>query len=164
MSVAANLEREQLRQFVQQWDELLQAVPEARRRAVEAAGEAVHRDVQRAIQASDMGIESRGRVSSWQTLRLGSRGGWSAISAVKRTTVYSFDRWVNHGGRYRQHTWKGKPVTAGQLTAWLDQGHRTRRGRVPGKGFYSAASENAQARALEAAEQVLEEIAEGAAR
>ena len=50
MSVSRNLEREQVRRFVQYWDRLLQVVPEARKEAVEAAGEAVKRSLNTQIQ------------------------------------------------------------------------------------------------------------------
>ena len=79
MSVSRNLEREQVRRFVQYWDRLLQVVPEARKEAVEAAGEAVKRSLNTQIQSANLSSgEAKGRVKSWQELRLGSGGGWAA--------------------------------------------------------------------------------------
>jgi len=48
------MKREQLRRFVSYWDKLLQAVPEARKEAVEAAGEAVSRSLDAQIQSADI--------------------------------------------------------------------------------------------------------------
>ncbi len=183
MSVSKNLEREQLRRFVKYWDELIQMVPEARKEAVEAAGEAVKRALDAQIQRAGLnGVEAKGRVRSWQELRLGSRGGYAAISPWKET-VYSFDRRAGFGGRYRQHTWNGKPVTARQVTTWLERGHGTgatgrteiswtkRKGQhrrkarwgsgyVAGRQFYAWTKADALDLALKAADQVLCRIAD----
>lgn len=183
MSVSRNLEREQLRRFVKYWDKLIQTVPQARREASEAAGEAVKRSLDIQIQTANLSsMDAKGRVKSWQALRLGSGGGWAAVSAAKGLTVYSFDARRNFGGRYRQHTWKGKPVTAGQVTRWLERGHGTgttgrmetswtKRGRrqrkarwgsgyVAGRQFYAATRDDAQEIALKAADKVLCKIAD----
>lgn len=184
MSVSRNLERNRLRRFVKYWDELFQLVPEARREAMEAAGEAVKRSLDTQIQASNFSsMEAMGRVKSWQVLRLGSGGGWAAVSAMKRSTVYSFDSRRNFGGSYRQHTWKGKPVTAGQVTAWLERGHGTGTtgqietvltkrkwihqrkerwgsGYVAGRQFYAYTKDDALEIALKAANKVLGRIAD----
>lgn len=184
MSVSRNLNREQLRRFVKYWDKLLQAVPEARREAMKAAGEAVKRSLDTQIQTSNFSsIEAKGRVKSWQALRLGSGGGWAAVSAMKKSTVYSFDSRRNFGGRYRQHTWKGKPVSAGQVTTWLERGHGTGTtgqietvltkrkwihqrkergglGYVAGRQFYAYTKDDAQEIALKAADKVLCRIAD----
>jgi len=172
------MKREQLRRFVSYWDKLLQAVPEARKEAVEAAGEAVRRSLDAQIQSADLsGGEAKGRVKSWQELRLGSGGGYAALSP-RKGTVYSFDRRAGFGGRYRQHTWSGRPVTARQVTTWLERGHGTgttgqlesvwtkRKGQhrhrarwgsgyVAGRQFYAGARDDAQDLALKAADRVL---------
>lgn len=161
MSVSKNLERERLRRFIQCWDQLLQVVPEARREAVKAAGEAVKQSLGTQIQRADLSSgEAKGRVSSWQRLRLGSRGGWAAVSAMKGT-VYSRDRRANFGARVRQHTWHGKPVTARQMTTWLERGHGIRpSGYVSGRQFYAYTRDDAQEIALKAADKVLCRIAD----
>jgi len=181
--VTKNLEREQLRRFVQYWDRLMEAVPEARREAVEEAGVAVKRALDAQIQRADLSSgEAKGRVRSWQDLRIGSRGGYAAISPG-RETVYSWDKRANFGGRARQHTWNGKPVTARQVTTWLEQGHgtgttgrmetsrlkggRTRQrkarwgsGYVAGRKFYADTRDDALEIALKAADKVLCRIAD----
>ena len=161
VSTTRNLDREKMRRFVRYWDRLLEVVPEARREAVEAAGEAVKRSLDVQIQSADLSsIESKGRVSSWQRLRLGSGGGWAAISAMKGT-VYSWDKRANFGGRTRQHTWRGRAVTAQQVTAWLERGHGVRpSGYVSGRRFYASTKDDALKIALQAADKVLCRIAD----
>lgn len=161
MSVSRNLEREQVRRFVQYWDRLLQVVPEARKEAVEAAGEAVKRSLNTQIQSANLSSgEAKGRVKSWQELRLGSGGGWATVSPMKGT-VYSWDQRANFGARARQHTWRGRAVTARQVTGWLERGHGIRpSGYVAGRQFYAYTKDDAQQIALKAADKVLSRIAD----
>ena len=161
MSVSKNIERERLRRFVQYWDRLLEIVPEARREAVESAGEAVKRLLDAQIQRADLSSgEAKGRVISWQRIRLGSGGGWAAISPTKGT-VYSWDQRAGFGARVRQHTWHRKPVTARQVTTWLERGHGVRpSGYVTGRQFYAWTRDDAQQIALKAADKVLCRIAD----
>ena len=161
MSTSGMIEREKLRRFVRYWDRLLEIVPEARREAVEAAGEAVKRSLDTQIQSANLSsIEAKGRVSSWQRLRLGSGGGWAAISAMKET-VYSWDQRVSFGARVRQHTWHGNPVTARQVTTWLERGHGVKpSGYVSGRRFYAYTKDDAQEISLKAADKVLCRIAD----
>ncbi len=161
MSASKSIERERLRRFVRYWDRLLEIVPEARREAVEAAGEAVKRSLDAQIQRVDLiSGEAKGRVSSWQRIRLGSGGGWAAVSPTKGT-VYSWDQRAGFGARVRQHTWHGKPVTARQVTTWLERGHGVRpNGYVTGRQFYAWTRDDAQPIALKAADKVLCRIAD----
>lgn len=176
-STTRNLDRERMRRFVQAWDDVLQMVPEARREAVEAAGKAVKQSLDAQIQNADLSsIEAKGRVSSWQRLRLGSGGGWAAISAMKEAV----SSWDQRKG-IRQHTWQGKAVTARQVTTWLERGHGTRLtgkmevvltrrkkiherkergglGYVSGRQFYAWTKDDALDIALKAAEKVLARI------
>ena len=161
VSTTRNLDREKMRRFVRYWDRLLEVVPEARREAVEAAGEAVKRSLDTQIQSSNLsGVEAKGRVSSWQRLRLGSGGGWAAVSAMKGS-VYSWDQRAGFGARVRQHTWHDKPVTARQVTAWLERGHGVRpSGYVSGRRFYASTKDDALIIALQAADKVFCRIAD----
>lgn len=183
MSTSGMMDREKMRRFVQYWDRLLEVVPEARREAVEAAGEAVKRSLDAQIRSADLsGIEAKARVSSWQQIRLGSGGGWAAVSP-KKGTVYSWDQRANFGGRARQHTWDGEPVTARQVTTWLERGHgtgttgamadswskrlgkhqvkeRLGKGYVSGRRFYAYTKDDAQEIALKAADKVLCRLAD----
>lgn len=161
VSTTRNLDREKMRRFIQYWDRLLEVVPEARREAVEEAGQAVKRSLDAQIRSAGLsGIEAKGRVSAWQQIRLGSGGGWAAISPMKGT-VYSWDRRANFGARVRQHTWHGRPVTARQVTTWLERGHGIKPGGyVSGLRFYAATKDDAQEIALKAADRVLCRIAD----
>lgn len=167
------------------FDGLVRELPEVKRKAVEAAGEAVKRSLNAQIRSADLsGIEAKGRVSAWQQIRLGSGGGWAAISPMKGT-VYSWDRRANFGDRVRQHTWHGKAMTAGLLTMLLERGHSVgvrgytakdrlkyrrdlapaRKGgwgstHVAGRQFYAYTKVDAQEVALKAADKVLCRIAD----
>lgn len=161
ISTTRNMEREQARRFVRYWDRRLEIVPETRRGAVRAAGETVKQALDGQIQRADLsGIETKGRVKSWQELRLGSGGGWAAVSARKET-VYYRDKRASFGARVRQHTWHGGPVTARQVTGWLERGHGTGTGGyVAGRQFYACTRDDAQRIALKAADRVLCRIAD----
>lgn len=56
---------------------------------------------------------------TWQELRVGSKGGYAALSPGKGT--------AQPRAGETQHTWKGKPVSKKQVTRWLERGHGTRR-------------------------------------
>ncbi len=65
------------------WEELLQAVPDARRQAVEEAGAAVQRELNAQIGAAELADGAKGTVRTWQELRVGSKGGYAALSPEK---------------------------------------------------------------------------------
>ena len=181
------MERGEVDRFVRFWEPLFQTVPEARAEAVKAMGEAMAGEVQARIQAADLDGGARGTVVSWQELRLGSGGGYAAVSPIKGKTVLSRDRSAS-GTRLRQHTYKGKAVTSKQITGWLEKGHgvrkarstgtyawsrkrRMRKGRaqvnkqtgqgyVAGRQFYSFARLTAWDAARKAADRVLSKIAD----
>lgn len=160
-SVTRNLERERVRRFVQYWEELLELLPEARREAVEAAGREIQRSLDRQIQRADLdGAGAKGHVSSWQELRLGSGGGWAAVSP-RRETVKSWEKRKTYAGRFRQHTRKGKSVTARQVTTWLERGHGTPQGGyVAARQFYAYTQDDALEIGLKAADRVLCQLAD----
>lgn len=119
------MERRELDRFTQYWDDLFQAVPEARAQAVAAMGEAMKQELDAQIQVAQLETDAKGNVKSWQELRLGSGGGYAAISPIKGQTVGSIDR-KSTAKRMRQHTYRGKPVTSKQITGWLEKGHGAR--------------------------------------
>ena len=98
----------------------------------------------------------------WQQLRMGSGGGYIAVSPVSDEAV--------------QVTRGGKNTTSKDVTRYLERGHgirppsgragryvpRVRSGRtyVPGRMFYSWAAANAEKLALKAADRAMGRIAD----
>ena len=175
MSSTARMDRARLERFNRFWEELLQAVPDARRQAVEEAGAAVQRELNAQIGAAELADGAKGTVRTWQELRVGSKGGYAALSPGKGTAQPRVEE--------TQHTWKGKPVSKKQDTRWLERGHGTRRpaagssrswnqagragvtrasaaGYVKGRQFYSWTKAKALELALKAADRVLSRIAD----
>lgn len=149
--------------FARYWERLYQAVPDARRQAAEAMGEAVMQDLKQNIQTADLTGRAKGTVRSWQTVRLGSRGGYAAVSPAKGS-VMSRDARARGGWKARQHTYRGLPISARQVTKWLERGHGTRdrggAGYVKGRQFYSFTRAKAWEHARKAADKVLAMIAD----
>ena len=135
----------------------LEAAPDilrdARRRAMEEAAPKLKREV-------DTAIGGKGKVRSWQEQRVGSGGGYAAVSPKSKT-------WTKVNGR-------GKKYAVGYVTNAIEHGHRfpsptgknqryqpqikSGRMNVPGKKFYQQADKKTQAIAMEAAEQVVAEL------
>lgn len=158
----ATLERQQMDAFARYWEDLFEDFPEARRRAVELMGETVQKDLNERIQVSDLDHEAKGTVRSWQEVRLGSRGGYAAVTPKKGV--------ASPRAGQKQHTWKGSPITQKQVTRWLEKGHGTPRGKdgsrqgtgyVKGRLFYSWTKMKAWEHARDAANDLLESIADG---
>ena len=127
MSSTARMDRARLERFNRFWEELLQAVPDARRQAVEEAGAAVQRELNAQIGAAELADGAKGTVRTWQELRVGSKGGYAALSPGKGTAQPRVEE--------TQHTWKGKPVSKKQVTRWLERGtapQPARKQPVPG--------------------------------
>lgn len=145
--------------FARYWDRLYQAFPDARRQAAEAMGEAVRKDLNAQIQAADLLPSAKGTVRSWQQMRLGSRGGYAAVSPTKGTVMSRDPR--KGGWKMRQHTYRGKAVSARQVTKWLERGHGTPwGGYVKARRFYSFTRAKAWEHAKKAADKVLSLIAD----
>ena len=173
MSLKAELDRRAIQKFNTYWENLMEDFPEARGEAVKTMGETVKRDLDAQILRADLEEDAQGMVVSWQELRLGSRGGYAAITPKTDTA---------RPRRGKQHTWKGKAVTQIQVTRWLERGHgipkytggekqRYRKRRsgfnpvtglryVKGRMFYSWTKMKALDHALDAANQALECFAE----
>lgn len=125
------------------FNDLLKAIPEARRAMFRELSEELLGDVNRRI-------GGRGKVQSWQDRFLGSGGGWAAVRPKAKT--------------WTEATRSGKRYAVGYVTNAITSGHRAgARGYVPGKGFYAGARQNARAivrRAIERFEAHLREEAE----
>lgn len=180
MGGIARMDRKRLDQFVHCWEPLFQQVPETKRKAVEAMGEAVQKNLNAKIEQSDFESDAKGTVISWQELRIGSGGGYAAVSPQKGIAPPKSSQ--------KQHTWNGEAVRKKQVTRWLEKGHgvpsadmtkpyawskerRMRDGKarvnkwtgkrfVPGRQFYSFAKLTALDEALLAADKVLSVIAD----
>ena len=171
----AKLERQEMDRFARYWEQLYQAVPDARRKGAEAMGEAIRKELSAQIQAADLETNAKGTVKSWQEVRIGSGGGYAAISPGPGAA---------RPRRGKQHTYLGSPVSKKQVTRWLERGHGTpstgtkrwsyvkgtkswhrvaeRRGEgyVKGRLFYSRARMKAWETARKAADRVLSMIAD----
>lgn len=153
------------------YDEVLNRLPDARRKALEAAGKTLNNEVDRQIDRQLPGHDAGGRVKSWQEVTMGTRGGYARVSPMKKTVSASRRSWS-----HTQETYNSK-----QITNWLEHGHKMvlpkKAGRgfrrngnvsertvisgstgahiVPGYLFYSWAEMEAQKLAKKAAEEVL---------
>lgn len=176
MGGIARMQRKEMDKFVQYWEDLFEEFPEARRRASEAMGEAAKKHLDRQIGRSGFRGGADYTVRSWQELRLGSEGGYAAISPIKGIVLHQ------PAGLRKPKTWRGKEVTSSMVTRWQERGYGTRQpapgssrawssvksGKVrlctnmpyvKGKQFYSFTKLRAFDIALKAAGQVLERIA-----
>ena len=149
----ATLERQEMDRFARYWEKLYQAFPDARRQAAQAMGEAVQKDLNAQIQAADLENGAKSTVRSWQDVRIGSRGGYAAVSPAGGV--------AKPRAGQKQHTWRGDPVTQKQVTRWLERGHGTPQGGyVKGRQFYSFTRMKAWEHARKAADRVLSLIAD----
>ena len=139
--------------FARYWEKLYQAFPDARRQAAQAMGEAVQKDLNAQIQAADLENGAKSTVRSWQDVRIGSRGGYAAVSPAGGV--------AKPRAGQKQHTWRGDPVTQKQVTRWLERGHGTPQGGyVKDRQFYSFTRMKAWEHARKAADRVLSLIAD----
>ena len=139
MGSAARFDREQLRRFNRRWETLYETFPESKRAAVEVMGRAAQNELKTQILAQDVD-DGFGHVRSWQEVRLGSRGGYAALSPGKRTPA---------AGSGREYTRAGR--------SGLNKATGTR--FVPGHLCYSWTKLHAQELALDAAEKLLRRLA-----
>ena len=150
---------ERWKAFWEYWEDLIEEFPDVKKEALRAAGEAALEEVR--AQIDRRGIrDTHGRVKRWQGVRMGSKGGYVAVSAIDETVS------VTASGT----------TTAKDITRYLDKGHGIRRpsglskryvprmpgGRtyVPARQFYSWAKMNAVKIATEAADKALEQFSD----
>lgn len=88
------------------FDEVLEKIPEAREKALEAAGERVKKELDRQIVARLPGRDQHGRVRSWQDVTMGSKGGYLRIKPTDLEIVNKY--------RYNSR----------QVTGYLERGHK----------------------------------------
>ncbi len=172
----ATLRRERMAQFNRYWDDLYKVLPEARREAVQAMGEAVKKELDAQIDRSDFQADAKPTIRNWQELSFGSRGGYAAISPVAKK--------LSQPKSGKPKKWRGMDVSSRMVTKWLDRGYGTRKpaagsvrawnsagrnggvrqtqnqGYVKGRMFYSWTESRAQEAAIRAADKVLSAIAD----
>ena len=142
------------------WQNVTEAFPDAKRRALHEAGKVVLLEVMDQIVVSGI-RDTRFHVRSWQHVRIGSGGGYAAIAPAVVDVP-------------------GKGLMSKKITKYLDKGYAARRpsGRskryepqlkkvgigttgnvyVPGRHFYDASRAKANSEAKKAAEKVLVQI------
>ena len=141
------------------WDEAIQRIPDLKRKALEAMGKAVLQEVREQIPRRGVN-DQQGRVARWQEMRMGSKGGYAAVSPSPDETV--------------QVTRSGEKTTSKAATRYLERGHGIRppsgrakryvsrveshRTYVPGRMFYSWAKQDAGKIALEEAHRAMAQL------
>jgi hypothetical protein len=190
-----------LGKMLQSFEDVTAKIPEARRKALEAAAKAVQEDLNREIVQRLPNHDARGRVRSWQEVAIGTRGGYAAVTRTPKSRserVNQQSTWATVKRALRGQSAK-KVYTGYEITKWLEKGHEIAnqygragfntegatvvakkgpyggttysfsRGRTvmskstgnavaPGFMFYSWTKSSADKLALEAAQQVLEEV------
>ena len=166
MSQTADLNRAAVEELRRRWETALEDFPQARAQAVEAMGQAAQRALEARIGEVDLQEDAKGTVRAWQELRLGSGGGYAALSPIRANP--------SHPGQ-KPKSWNGKAVTVRQITKWLERRHRIRQAdttkayawsrsrrarstgarRVAGRGFYAWVQQKAWELARDAAEETL---------
>lgn len=143
MSRKATLDRQEIRRFNRFWEDLLEDFPEARAVAVKTMGESVRRDLDAQIGKADLEADAKGTVRSWQELRLGSLGGYAAVTPrggeKMRTSRRGF---LGRLGFTKPKTWKGTKVTTRMVTKWLEKGHGVRKADTRKDYAWSTARKN----------------------
>ena len=112
MSSTARMDRARLERFNRFWEELLQAVPDARRQAVEEAGAAVQRELNAQIGAAELADGAKGTVRTWQELRDGpAQGGGNAAYLEGKARVQKAGHpLAGAGARHPQAGGRKQPV------------------------------------------------------
>ena len=147
-----SVEARGLDELAKKFDALLAAMPEKRRSFHERAGEMLKAEVDRSVAASGLN-DSHSKVRGWQQPAVGSMGGYAAIRAVKGETG---------------------PNSPGAITNYLENGHKTRavasvdtgkwkskKFRVDGYHFYAQANAGIRGKALQLAEEFVNDLAKG---
>lgn len=143
----------ELQDLARDLNELLIHIPEARRKLHEDIAEIAKKEVDTQILASGIN-DANNKIRGWQEARVGSGGGYAAVSAVKGVGL----------------TGDNSP---GAITNYLESGHRIRppSGQakryepaiktpyVEGRHFYEEARYTAEAKVIRLVEQYTEELA-----
>ncbi len=161
-----------LNEALHQFDDVMSEIPEARKRALEAAAAVVKAELDRQIEIRLPNKDRAGRVRRWQEVTFGSRGGYARIAAKDepvRTScdVYSsrdITFWLERGhvvGERKKTALKGGSKRRGRTKDYVSvESESTGKRIVTGKLMYSWTQFHAQREVRKAAENVLKRIAE----
>lgn len=134
------------------FQKLLDEIPEARRNMHERIANAVQNEVRAQIDTSGIN-DSSGKIKDWQEGRVGSGGGYAAVSPVKGQTGANspgaITNYLENGHRVRQPSGNAKRIRRG----------RAKNAYVNGYHFYQSARNRAEAIAISEAEKYADEIA-----
>lgn len=120
----SNIDKKRLAQAMVRLDKLTAALPGQRREAVQRLGNLAEGAVLSSIRARVR--DSRGKVQSWQQKRLGSGGGYAAVSPARRSAP--------------PHYPATGPDSPGAVTNYLEHGwlHRSGRRAAPRRMYWQA--------------------------
>lgn len=130
---------------------LLDEIPEARRTMHERIAKTLQDEVRAEVDASGINDKS-GKIKSWQEARVGSGGGYAAVSAAKGKTgpnsPGAITNYLENGHRIRQPSGKSKRYRPNIKKPYVDGYH-----------FYQRVRSRAEAIAISEAEKYADEIA-----
>lgn len=133
-------------------DQLLEKMPDQRRKLHQKIGETVLKQVQEQISLSIH--DSHGRVAGWQQAFVGSKGGYVAVRPAGGTSGAdspgAITNYLNSGHKIR----RPKSLTGKHYRS------RVKRPYVDGRHFYQSAAVQAEAAAIREVEAFADELAE----
>ncbi len=160
------LDKKELERLCRWYEDCLKIIPEARKKALQAAADAVKAELDRQIDTRVN--DAHGKVKRWQQVTMGSRGGYSKLSPEKVPVTNKYGKQYGYNSR--------------QVTGYLDRGHAVPsptgknsnyapnlrkailgsngRAVVPGRLFYSWTKMKASELGIAAMEKSLEQMTE----
>ena len=114
------------------FDEVLDQIPEARERALEAAEKAVRKELESQIVAKLPGKDQHGHVREWQETTFGDKGGYVKIKPEAAPKPSPITRAIRRAGKYLGVS-QGEQATTRDITRYLERGHKLVR---PGRNRY----------------------------
>ncbi len=144
-----------LNQLISMFEGLTDELPEVNREIFQRAGQALLAELRGNLGPSK-------HVSTWQDYYVGSGGGYAAVRPKAKTWVDSKSNGDGNGEK--------KHYAVGYVTNAIENGHRQKRrfvpalgkqisdSRVGGKHFYKKTMPNADLIAMEAVQEILDEI------
>lgn len=160
---ATGIKTDELDRFIEQFDRLIEEIPDVKQRIYRQVGEALLKNVRQEI--DNRVSDPYGKVKRWQDIQLGSKGGFVKVLPTDK----SKDKWGYTGtmktyalerghavpqptGRWKRYeTWFSDKLVYGRSGRGLD-------GIVPGRMFYSWAKMDSKQIALSIAEEEVQNL------